>query len=69
MVFGAWITATDEKGTPSVLACPSLYGSWAMIDKCRGYAFVVLTKELVTFDKKSFYMGIKDAIDSQVPCR
>lgn len=67
--FGEWITATDEKGNASVVACPGLYGSWAMIDKCRGYAFVVITKELVTIDKRIIYTGIKDAIDSQVPCK
>lgn len=65
--FGAWITATDEQGKATALACPGLFGSWAGIDKCRGYAFVLLTKELVTFDKKEFYQGIKQAIDDQIP--
>ncbi len=65
--FGEWITATNEKGTATVIACPDLFGSWAMIDRCRGYAFVVLTKELVTIDKKDLYLHIKEAIDNQVP--
>jgi CubicO group peptidase (beta-lactamase class C family) len=64
--FGAWITATDEKGLATAISCPGLFGSWASIDKCRGYAFVLLTKELVTFDKKDFYLGIKQAIDDQI---
>ncbi len=67
--FGEWIAATDEKGNASVVACPGLYGSWALVDKCRGYAFVVITKELVSVDKKSIYTGIKDAIDAQLSCQ
>ncbi len=64
--MGAWITATDEQGQATELASPGFFGSWAGIDKCRGYAYVLLTKELVSFDKKDFYLGIKQAIDDQI---
>ena len=64
--FGAWITGTDEKGNATQLACPGIYGPWAMVDKCRGYGFILLTKELVPIDSKEIYQGIQQAIDDQI---
>ncbi len=65
--FGEWITSTDEKGNATVLACPGLFGTWAMVDKCRGYAFVVFTKGNLNEEKREVYLGIKEAIDELIP--
>ncbi|MEI9810614.1 MAG: serine hydrolase domain-containing protein [Bacteroidota bacterium] len=43
---GSW--ALEEKdGKATVLACPGLFGTWPMIDFCRGYAYLVFTKKPV----------------------
>lgn len=66
--FGNWIEA-DDKGNVSTLSCPSLTGTWPMIDKCRGYAFIVLTKPQSAEQKKDLYLSIKEVIDQQIPCK
>src|SRR6478609_1165657 len=65
--FGAWILEADENGLGTVLASPGLFGTWPMIDKCRGYAFVLMTKGTLNEEKKDLYMSIKASIDALIP--
>ena len=69
--MGAWIQETDENGKATILSAPGLFGTWPLVDKCRGYALIVLTKGTLSEEKKELVMGIKDAIDAVIPsaCR
>ncbi len=67
--FGAWIMETDSKGNATAVCDPSLTGTWPMIDYCRGYAFILLVKPQQAEQKKDLYIGIKEAIDAQIPCK
>ena len=64
--FGAWILETDESGNATVLASPGLFGTWPMIDKCRGYACIFFTKGVLGEEKKDIYLDIKKSIDQQL---
>lgn len=64
--FGAWILETDENGNATVLASPGLFGTWPMIDKCRGYACIFFTKGVLGEEKKNIYLDIKNSIDQQI---
>ena len=64
--FGNWILETDESGVATVLAHPGLNGVWPMVDKCRGYAFIVLTKGNEGEEKREFFLDIKKTIDDQI---
>ncbi|HEY4148308.1 MAG TPA: serine hydrolase domain-containing protein [Chitinophagaceae bacterium] len=65
--FGAWILDKDASGKATVLASPSLFGTFPYIDYCRGYACIIFTKTLLPEQKKELYLSIKDAIDQQIP--
>ena len=42
--LGEWILETDEHGVSTVVSSPGLFGTWPLIDKCRGYAFIIFSK-------------------------
>lgn len=67
--LGEWILEADENGNGTVLDCPGLAGTWTMIDKCRGYSLVILTKGELGEEKKSLYLDIKNIIDAQLPAK
>ncbi|MEJ0105681.1 MAG: serine hydrolase [Bacteroidota bacterium] len=64
--FGSWALDYDPDGKGTVFTCPGFYGTYAVIDYCRGYAFFVLPKTLVDEDKTISYATIKDEIDKQI---
>jgi CubicO group peptidase (beta-lactamase class C family) len=65
--FGEWILESDGNGNGTVLASPGLFGTWPMVDKCRGYACIFFTKGLLGEERKDIYMDIKRMIDEQIP--
>ncbi len=67
--FGGWIMQTDENGNASVVASPGMFGTWTMIDKCRGYSFVLFTDGKQSEEKKELVLAIKEIIDSQIKCK
>lgn len=64
--FGEWILQADENGNGTVVASPGLFGTWPMIDKCRGYACIFFTKGLLGEERKDIYLDIKKSIDDQL---
>ena len=65
--LGEWIQEKDAKGNSTVVSCPSLFGTWPYVDKCRGYACILFTKSLLGEQKKNFYLELKKIIDGQIP--
>lgn len=64
--LGEWILETDEQGNSTVVASPGLFGTWPMIDKCRGYAVVFFTKSLLGEERRDIYLSLKGIIDQQI---
>jgi CubicO group peptidase (beta-lactamase class C family) len=65
--LGSWIVDEPKDNMANVLASPSLYGTWPMVDWCRKYAFIIITKTLSKDEQKNdVYMQMKDAIDEKV---
>jgi CubicO group peptidase (beta-lactamase class C family) len=64
--LGEWILATDENGKTTAVASPGLFGTWPMIDNCRGYACIFFTKGLLGEEKRDLYMDMKKSIDAQI---
>lgn len=63
---GAWVL-TSNRGQATSLASPGLFGSWPMIDNCRGYLYVVLVKNLLGEERANLHKEMKDLIDLQFP--
>lgn len=63
---GEWILETNSQGKTTAVTVPSLQGTWPMIDICRGYACVILTKELQADQPRNLYIDIKSIIDDGI---
>jgi CubicO group peptidase (beta-lactamase class C family) len=64
--LGVWIQETDVNAVATVVSSPGLFGTWPLIDQCRGYSFILFTKELISVDKRDLYLQIKAIIDQQI---
>lgn len=65
--MGAFVTATNVDGVATALDCPGLCGSWAGIDWCRNYGFLVLTRKMENTEKSDVYKRIRQALNDQLP--
>ncbi len=65
--LGNWIIEADTSGKGTVVTSPGLFGTWPMIDYCRGYACIFLVKSFLGEARKEIYMDIKTAIDAVIP--
>ena len=64
--LGEWIQETDENGVSTVISSPGLFGTWPLIDKCRGYAVIIFIKGILNEEKRESYLEIKKLIDQQI---
>jgi|SRR6218665_345104 len=63
--LGSWVIE-EKDGKATALACPGLFGTWPMIDFCRGYAYLVFTKTLLNDEKAGVQLEFKKMIDGQL---
>jgi CubicO group peptidase (beta-lactamase class C family) len=64
--LGEWVLEADAGGNTTVVASPGLFGTWPMVDNCRGYACIIFVKNLLRDSRKEIYTDIKKAIDAQI---
>lgn len=65
--LGSWVLEEGKDNVANVLSSPGLFGTWPMVDWCRGYAAIFFVKTLLNGEqKKDVYMQMKDAIDEKV---
>jgi hypothetical protein len=67
--LGSWVIEEGNEHKANVLASPSLTGTWPIVDWCRGYAFLVVTKSSLNEPKKDDYLLMKDAVDEKLPAK
>jgi CubicO group peptidase (beta-lactamase class C family) len=68
--LGSWVME-EKNGVATTLASPGLFGTWPMIDFCRGYAYIVFVKNLLGEERAIAHRELKKIIDKQIPssCR
>jgi CubicO group peptidase (beta-lactamase class C family) len=64
--LGEWIRDKDAGGAGTVITCPGLFGTYPLVDYCRGYACLLFVKTLLNEQKKEVYDDLKEAIDQQL---
>ena len=64
--LGEWILEKDAAGKTSVVSSPGLFGTFPLVDYCRGYACLFFVKTLMNEQKKEVYTALKEAIDKQI---
>ena len=63
--LGSWVIE-EETGKGNVLASPGLFGTWPMVDFCRGYAYILFVKNLLGEERADAHLEIKKVIDEQM---
>ena len=64
--LGCWVVE-EQDGKAVALASPGLFGTWPMINICRGYASILFVKNLLGEEKAGANMQMKTIIDEQFP--
>lgn len=71
--LGAWVIeeapqlhSLKAKGKATALASPGLFGTWPMVDYCRGYAYIVFVKNLLGEERADAHINLKSIIDQQL---
>jgi len=67
--MGEWIMDKYGDGNPSVIGCINMFGCYPIIDKCRGYTLVIITKDLMTEQKQQVYKDLKNTLDAVLPIK
>jgi CubicO group peptidase (beta-lactamase class C family) len=62
--LGAWAIEQQE-GKATAVASPGLFGTWPMIDYCRGYAYLFFVKNLLGEERADAQIQIKTVIDEK----
>jgi CubicO group peptidase (beta-lactamase class C family) len=63
--LGCFITESSAAGVANTLACPNMEGTTPFIDKCRGYAAILITEKPAE-EKKSLYQSLKNLLDQAI---
>ena len=63
--LGSWVVE-QKNGIATCLASPGLFGTWPMIDFCRGYAYIFFVKNLLGDERADAHRDIKTIIDKQI---
>ena len=64
--LGSWVIEQDNNKTGTVLTCPALYGSWPVIDYCKGYACLIFVKSILSEQNADIYNQMKASIDEKL---
>jgi len=63
--LGSWVMEQKD-GKATTLACPGLFGTWPMIEFCRGYAYIVFVKNFLGEERAQVHEELKKIIDKQI---
>ncbi len=59
-------TTVKKTVIATTLASPGLFGTWPMIDFCRGYAYIVFVKNLLGEERANVHLDLKKIADKQM---
>jgi len=62
--LGSWVVE-EKDGKATVAASPGLFGTWPLVDYCRGYAYLFFVKNLLGEERADAQMEIKAVIDEK----
>jgi CubicO group peptidase (beta-lactamase class C family) len=63
--LGSWVVEGNN-GVATALASPGLFGTWPMVDFCRGYAYILFVKNFLGEDRANAHLEIKALIDEKI---
>jgi CubicO group peptidase (beta-lactamase class C family) len=63
--LGSWVVE-QKNGLATCLSSPGLFGTWPMVDFCRGYAYLFFVKNFLGEERAETQKEIKKIIDKQL---
>lgn len=63
--LGSWVLEEGNDGFAKTLSSPGLFGTWPMVNFCKGYAYILFVKSLLGEERADVQMEIKKLIDDQ----
>ena len=63
--LGSWVVE-EKDGNATALASPGLFGTWPMVDFCRGYSYILFVKNYLGEERAAAHMEIKAVIDEKI---
>ena len=63
--LSSWVIEGKD-GMATALASPGLFGTWPMIDFCRGYAYILFVKNFLGEERANAHLEIKAVIDEKI---
>ncbi len=67
--YGNWILDKNSAGKTTMASSPSMFGTWPVINLCRGYACLLFTKELSNDLSNELVNDLMATIDEKVPAK
>jgi len=69
--LGSWVVEqtapkANELSIATALASPGLFGTWPMIDFCRGYAYILFVKNFLGEERANAHLEIKKVVDEKI---
>lgn len=64
--LGEWIQEKDANGKTTVVSSPGLFGTWPLVDICRGYCCIFFVKNNLGEVKSKLYLDLKATIDNEI---
>lgn len=72
--LGSWVAeqgplpaSPEGRRAATAVASPGLFGTWPMIDYCRGYAYIVFVKNFLGEQRANAHEELKKIVDKQIP--
>lgn len=63
---GCWVMEKDAAGNGTVVTSPGLFGTWPVVDYCRGYAYLIFVKNFLGEERANEERSLKNIIDHQI---
>ena len=63
--LGSCVMDADASGQAQALTCPGLFGTWPFVDWEHHYAYLIISKNLITEPNANIYLQMKDAAGGQ----
>ena len=63
--LGSWVVEGKDS-VATTLASPGLFGTWPMVDFCRGYAYILFVKNFLGEERANAHLEIKAVIDEKI---
>ena len=67
--LGAWVIEQDKSSNATAMTSPGLFGTWPMIDYCRGYAYIFFVKTLLGEERANAQMEIRKVVNRIFPSK